>query len=297
MLGWRLTVSAIVIPLLVGVFVTDHKMGADAYVLLGVCLLLSIRGAWEMAHLLTTRSFRPNFPILAACSSAVVAAGWIGQWDASTIGTIGIGSLGLSMLTFSVCVLVLFLKGCIQYREPGQSMETLGAEILTVVYVGVLLIITAQLRWLDGGATGYFALASVVIAAKLGDVGGYTFGRLWGKKKLVPILSPGKTQVGGYGALFGAALGSVLWLCFLGPKITDTWNAWPIHWAIIYGVIIGAVGLVGDLCESLIKRDVEKKDSAQLMPGFGGLLDLLDSVLYAGPVAYILWLIYTKLLS
>jgi phosphatidate cytidylyltransferase len=58
---------------------------------------------------------------------------------------------------------------------------------------------------------------------------------------------------------------------------------------VCYGLIIGLVGLVGDLCESLIKRDVGRKDSAALMPGFGGLLDLLDSILYAGPVAYVLW--------
>jgi phosphatidate cytidylyltransferase len=59
----------------------------------------------------------------------------------------------------------------------------------------------------------------------------------------------------------------------------------------LYGVILGLVGLVGDLCDSLINRDVGKKDSAPLFPGFGGLLDLLVSVLYAGPVAYVLWLV------
>jgi phosphatidate cytidylyltransferase len=57
----------------------------------------------------------------------------------------------------------------------------------------------------------------------------------------------------------------------------------------VYGLILGITGLVGDLCESLIKRDVGKKDSSSLLPGFGGLLDLVDSVLYAAPVAYVLW--------
>ena len=292
MLGWRLLVSAIVIPMLVAVFVWDHHLGADAYVLLGVCLLLGIRGAWEMTQLLTTRSFRPSFLPLAVCTVSIIGAAWLGQWSL----TGGLGSMGSAMLAFAICVLLLFLKGCIQYREPGQSMETLGADILTIVYVGVLLVVTAQLRWLDNGDAGYFALASVVIAAKLGDVGGYTFGRLWGKKKLVPVLSPGKTRVGGYGALVGAALGSVLWLS-LGASISEKWTAWSWYWAVGYGVIIGAVGLVGDLCESLIKRDVEQKDSAALMPGFGGLLDLLDSVLYAGPVAYVLWLVYLNCLA
>ncbi|MEQ9065714.1 MAG: phosphatidate cytidylyltransferase, partial [Gimesia chilikensis] len=67
------------------------------------------------------------------------------------------------------------------------------------------------------------------------------------------------------------------------------WSAPAWYWSILFGAIIGVVGLVGDLCESLIKRDVGKKDSAELLPGFGGLLDLLDSPLYAGPVAFLLW--------
>ena len=62
-----------------------------------------------------------------------------------------------------------------------------------------------------------------------------------------------------------------------------------LFWSIVYGAIIGLAGLVGDLCESLVKRDLGKKDAASLLPGFGGLLDLLDSILYAGPVAYVPW--------
>ena len=76
-----------------------------------------------------------------------------------------------------------------------------------------------------------------------------------------------------------------------GRNVDSDWTPPAAHWAILYGVAVGIVGLTGDLCESLIKRDVERKDSAALLPGFGGLLDLLDSVLYAGPVAYVLWLV------
>jgi phosphatidate cytidylyltransferase len=84
-------------------------------------------------------------------------------------------------------------------------------------------------------------------------------------------------------------LSSLAWFQFATPFFDRSWTPPPQFWGALYGLILGAVGLIGDLCESLIKRDVGKKDSAILFPGFGGLLDILDSVLYAGPVAYILW--------
>jgi phosphatidate cytidylyltransferase len=151
--------------------------------------------------------------------------------------------------------------------------------------------VTAQLRWVAGTQAGYLALGSLVIAAKSGDIGAYTLGRLFGRRKMVPRLSPGKTWMGGLGALLGAAAGSWAWLTWGTPLFNSAWQAPAWYWSVLYGAIIGVVGLIGDLCESLIKRDVGQKDSAALLPGFGGLLDLLDSVLYAGPVAYVLWLV------
>ncbi len=164
-------------------------------------------------------------------------------------------------------------------------------EILGVCYLGLLLAVTAQLRWVAGAQAGYYVLGSLVIAAKSGDIGAYTLGRLFGKRKMIPRLSPGKTWMGFWGALGGAALGAWAWLSFAAPLFGESVKPPPAGWALFYGVILGLVGLVGDLCESLIKRDAGQKDSAALFPGFGGLLDLLDSVLYAGPVAYVLWLL------
>ena len=87
-----------------------------------------------------------------------------------------------------------------------------------------------------------------------------------------------------------AAAGSWAWLQGAAPWLTKAVPG-PWYWAVLYGLVLGIVGLLGDLVESLLKRDVGQKDSAPLLPGFGGLLDLLDSVLFAGPVAYLLWLI------
>lgn len=292
MLGWRLLVSATLIPLLFGLFYLDQRAGSSAPWLLGLCWLLILRGTWEITQLLTVRNLKPGYPLVCLLSLLNCNAAWLpwlvpslqtGANDPQTL------SLALLSVTYAISLLLLFLKNAIRFQEPGQTMEILGAELLGVSYVGFLLAMLAELRWVAGPQTGYLALGALIISAKLGDVGGYTFGRLWGKKKLVPRLSPGKTWMGGFGAIFGASLGAWLWLQFTPSLFNDSWSAPAWYWSILFGAIIGVVGLVGDLCESLIKRDVGKKDSAELLPGFGGLLDLLDSPLYAGPVAFLLW--------
>lgn len=214
-----------------------------------------------------------------------------------SIGAMAFDWAGLSPLShmgivFAGSVLVLLLNGCVRYREPGKNMESLGAELFIVSYIGFLLGVTAQLRWVAGWQLGYLALGSVVVATKCGDIGAYTLGRLFGKRKLVPLLSPGKTWMGAWGAMIGATAGSVAWFQF-GSQMFIKPGQFPCawYWSALFGAVIGVVGLIGDLAESLIKRDVGEKDAPALIPGFGGLLDVLDSILYAGPVAYILWLV------
>ena len=292
MLGWRLLISVILVPVLIGIFVLDHRAGETAPYLFALCLLLVWRSAYEFTDLLKTRSFSPSFVLIGSCSTLIVAATWIPHLPSSPGGLtlpLALTCRDLAIDVFGLSILAAFLRGAIRYREPGTTMETLGADILGIAYLGVLLSVTAQLRWVAGVQAGYLVLASLVIGAKCGDIGGYTLGRLFGKKKLVPTLSPGKTQMGGVGAILGSSLAVTAWLQFAPGYFFDNGVPCDIVWSLIYGAIIGVVGLVGDLAESLIKRDVGKKDSAVLMPGFGGLLDLLDSVLYAGPVAVLLW--------
>lgn len=290
MLVWRVTVSAILIPLLFGVFYLDAHSGGTAPYLLGVVVLIAFRGADEAVDLLRTRSFTPNRITVCACSVFVAAASWYGRLPWLPLKIPGDNNtLAQVILAYALTILLLFMLAAWRYREPGRSMETLSVEILIVSYIGVLLGVASQLRWVAGEAAGYLVIGSLLVVVKSGDVGAYVLGRLFGRRKMVPLLSPGKTWMGGGGAMLGSALGAFLWLHFTTPLFNPAWQPPMWYWTAIYGLVLGAVGLVGDLCESLIKRDVGKKDSGWLIPGFGGLLDLVDSVLYAGPVAYILW--------
>ena len=125
----------------------------------------------------------------------------------------------------------------------------------------------------------------------MGDTGAYTVGRLIGRHKMAPLISPGKTIEGALGALAFSCLGSwaafkwIVPLAMKHPELQshDTWR-----W-IIFGLLVGAAGMLGDLAESLLKRDVGVKDSSTWMPGFGGVLDILDSLLLSAPVAWFCW--------
>ena len=291
MLGWRLAISAILIPALFGVFWLDARVGAGAPCLFALCVVLAIRSTWELTDLLTTRTMRPSFPVSAIGALLVVAAAWGARQSASPWPPDDASLLACFGATVAAGYLC-FAAAAVRFREPGHTMETLGAELFTVFYCGVLLALTAQLRWLNGGKWGYAALGSLIIATKCGDIGGYALGRLFGKRKMAPRLSPGKTWAGFGGAILGAALGAWAWVTFAVPKLVDDASVVSLTNVLLFGVVMGVVGLVGDLSESLIKRDVGRKDAAALFPGFGGLLDLLDSPLFAGPIAWLWWTLF-----
>lgn len=290
---WRLILGPVLIALVIIAFFFDYRIGRNGWPLLGFTLILGIRSSSEMVHLLRTRSFEPQMILVNVCSCAVIFSNWFERIlsPERDLHIRSVYALGPALLTFSLVLLVLLFSEAVRYQKPGQSMESLGAEILIVSYVGILLSMTAQLRWVSGAEQGYLALGSLLVAAKCGDIGAYFIGKFWGRKKLIERLSPGKTRAGAVGALIGAGAGSLFWFHALAPLINSTWKPGPWYCSLFYGICIGIVGLVGDLCESLIKRDLGKKDSASFLPGFGGLLDILDSVIYSAPVAYLLWLI------
>jgi phosphatidate cytidylyltransferase len=293
MLGWRLGISAVLIPALLALFWIDSWQGTRATILLMFCALLSIRCSYEMTQLLTVRTMRPSFPLTAICGLMIVLAGWLHILMPVPAGNIGLlVSLGLIGAALVVSFAFLFVREATRFDHPGSSMVSLGAGWLAVMYSGGLLAVTSQFRWYPSPEIGYFAIGSMIIAVKSGDTMAYAFGRLWGRRKMAPSLSPGKTWMGAVGAVVGSVIGGGLWLRFGGQlfEAAPVIRSYPA--LIFYGVSMGIIGLAGDLCESLIKRDVEQKDSAALMPGFGGLLDLLDSILFAGPFALAFWVFW-----
>jgi phosphatidate cytidylyltransferase len=157
--------------------------------------------------------------------------------------------------------------------------------LLAAAYLGVLPGFYLQLRALGTA----WLVAGVMLVTKACDIGAYFTGRSLGRRKLIPWLSPGKTVEGLIGGLAFSGL--------VALGLAAAGNRWglvgertlPLAWAAAAGVIIGGLGHVGDLLESLLKRDAGVKDSGQSVPGFGGVLDVVDSPLLVAPLAY--WLL------
>ncbi|MBR4975835.1 MAG: CDP-archaeol synthase [Thermoguttaceae bacterium] len=190
-----------------------------------------------------------------------------------------------TLLAIAAGVLIAFVGEMLRFKLPGGHLINLTGAVFAIVYVGLLGSFLVMLRI----AYGVPALVSMIIVATLCDVGAYTVGRLIGRHKMAPSLSPGKTIEGAVGGIAFAILGgwlsvAVLFQSATGEPSQTTWVG-----VVIYGLAVGLAGMLGDLAESLIKRDVMRKDSGTNVPGFGGFLDIYDSLLLAAPVAFGLW--------
>ncbi|HDZ69136.1 MAG TPA: hypothetical protein ENH43_01800 [Phycisphaerales bacterium] len=164
-----------------------------------------------------------------------------------------------------------------QYIRYGTSavLANCGANYFSIIYLGLLSAFCVAVR-ID---FGLWPLLMFVFVVKSADIGAYAIGSLFGRHKFSPKISPGKTWEGMAGAVAAAALIAVLFAASCDIMV------WWL--AAIFGACFAFIGQLGDLVESMIKRDAEQKDSANNVPGFGGILDIIDSPLIAAPFAYL----------
>jgi phosphatidate cytidylyltransferase len=187
---------------------------------------------------------------------------------------------------FEVGFLILFVLGlCLRQltaKENPHGLTAIATTLLGLMYVPWLLNFIQKIIYFPGVDGRYYVLYFIVVT-KLSDIGAYSVGSLIGRHKMIPRTSPGKTWEGLGGALLFSLLGSVLWVA-LAPQ---TLSGMTLGHALALGLLLGAAAVVGDLIESLFKREVGLKDSGRLFPGIGGILDLLDSLLFNAPLMYI----------
>jgi phosphatidate cytidylyltransferase len=192
------------------------------------------------------------------------------------------------MLTFVAVLMGAFLVRSVQFREPGDATASIAGTILAVAYVGLLGSFIIQLRWFDGRYHGLVPIVYLIATAKGADTGAFATGRIAGRHKLWPRLSPNKTIEGAVGGLV-AGVAAALIVAAIARFLLDVPTlSWPA--AAGFGLIVGLAAQLGDLMESMIKRDCARKDASTAVPGFGGVLDVVDSLLFAAPVAFGYWL-------
>lgn len=258
----------------------------------------------EVVELLLRTSARPSGNTVFGGVLALIVANWAPHvayaWGSSPDFANSlmhdpsnpIHALAWPLWTFVVVVMFAFIAQSAQFNTPGGTMATIAGTVLAVAYVGLLGSFIIQLRWLGGPHVGLIALAALVATAKGADTGAYTCGRLAGRHKLWPRLSPNKTIEGAIGGMFFGVAAALIVVAFARYLLGIPTLTWPA--AIGFGVLVGAAAQLGDLMESMIKRDCEQKDASAALPGFGGVLDVMDSLLFAGPVAFGYWLYFTS---
>jgi phosphatidate cytidylyltransferase len=188
---------------------------------------------------------------------------------------------------FDILILLVFALG-VFIRQFPQKLNPDGIETMAVTLFGLIYV-----AWLCNFITrvnfatphGRFWVMYLVVATKFTDMGAYIVGSTLGRHKMIPRISPNKTWEGTIGGVLFAVGGSLL--CFFGitPQLATDGMEWK-H-AVILGILIGIAAVIGDLAESLIKREAGVKDSSTVLPGHGGALDLIDSFLFTAPLLYV----------
>ena len=310
----RLISAAVLIPGFLGLCWLDSRSGPAAPALFVALLAIGWKATAELVRLFPPpaappapeegapadywadpNAARPSLRVAGLGVTLALLGAWVPHWLLRTVDpalppTNALTGLGGVTIGAAAGCFVAAIGRVLRFDRPGGHGPGLAAECFALLYVGGLLAVTAQLRWVGGGEAGYLAIGSLIAAAKCGDTGAYLTGRALGKRKLIPAVSPGKTWAGAVGALVWAAAGTTLWLWLAGPAF----GRGDLHWerAITFGAAVGLAGLFGDLVESVLKRDAGVKDAGALLPGMGGVLDVLDSLLLAGPVAVLLWSVW-----
>jgi phosphatidate cytidylyltransferase len=236
----------------------------------------------ELATLFAAERVKPYRIIATIGVGAIVIHGFLTQF-------IFFQNIAASTLAF-ILVFTMLLAALRRAwgRQTQEAITAMAGTVLAMLYLGGLAWFLVALRVKVAGAFHgtTMVIVMILLAVKFTDVGAYFGGRALGKHKLIPWLSPAKTWEGlCCGLLVAGCVGASC-----APAILDlTWGR-----GIIFGLIVGGVGQVGDLLESLMKRDAEVKDSGSVIPGFGGILDVIDSPLLAAPFAYLLFSLFSS---
>jgi phosphatidate cytidylyltransferase len=240
--------------------------------------------AWEYFRIAREGGLNPLDPI------GIPLAGLVPL----TVYAASIGLFQPSLAIAAAGVLVIFAAVIWRRGPTGRPLGAAASTVFGVLYTGGMLSFGYALReypYAVGDRAGSVLVAFPLVLTWASDVGAYAVGRTLKGPKLIPSVSPGKTISGALGGLAATVLASWLYVRFALTPVASL--AMTLPSIMLFGVVISVAAQIGDLAESLLKREANIKDSSHLVPGHGGLLDRLDSVLFVLPVAYLLfgWLL------
>lgn len=255
------------------------------YVFLGLMMLLAVAGLIEFYGLVEKRGFVcfKEWGIL----NGVLMMGATFFYLTVYLPTASTHGLPSKANDFETTILIVFVLGLCVREFVSKKNQTVGLEAISttlfgLMYVPWLLNFIQKINFFPGVDGRYYVLFFIVVT-KFSDVGAYCVGSLIGRHKMIPRISPGKTWEGFGGAIAVSTACSVGFAKIAGNHL----GGMNLLHATILGVILSVAAVIGDLIESLFKREAGVKDSGSLFPGIGGILDLLDSLLFNAPLMYL----------
>ena len=313
MLSRRLLSALIIISLILCLLRLDFWLGTPeifgrpGLALVLLAMVLTALAARELLMLWPDSPQRPNCNLVTFASLTMVFVCCMPVWF--TGYTVKNEGLFYETLIAKICqplvcsfsgLLLAFVMTC--YFEmlvygrtvpnPGTVTDRLGRATLVYVYLSMLFGFLIPHRLLEGSnSLGLISLIALISTVKFSDSVAYFVGKSLGTIKLAPQLSPKKTVQGAVGALVGGCAAAAIVVFVVAPSIFHVTINRPWWWFAVYGLVVTCAGMVGDLAESLLKRDADCKDSGHWLPGLGGVLDVLDSLIFAAPVSYLLWML------
>lgn len=269
----RLITAAIALPILIASIILPWYVPQTAWIFVFIAVLALLAGLFEFYSFSKKLELKADAAI-AYIGSAVLIVAFI--FDAPS------KEPNLLLLTLALFVIAVFITQTFRFQKDFSKMLTgIGVTILGVLYVvflgGFLISTRVGFENNPGLSTDLLLFFFIVIFGS--DAGAYFAGRALGKHKLAPVISPGKTVEGLIGGIFAAAGFAALCTLTFFPEL-------PYQFSIPLAVVMAAVGVLGDLAESAMKRGSDAKDAASILPGHGGLLDRLDSLLFNAPLLY-----------
>lgn len=271
-----LTATLIIILLIFFISFSQHPIMKIAVMI--VAALIGVAAIWEYVEFLKTKQINLPFKLLAIFTALLIFANYLHMFDYSITG--------INQIMFGLFFFTIFLY---YFSKVDEAIVHIATCFFGIVYILVPLSLMVRILYPETissyAINGRLWLAYLIIVTKITDIGGYFVGTRWGKSKLAPNISPGKTLIGSIGGFVFAMSLSILF--FLFSYFFSEFNfSITFSQAVILGGLIGVLGQIGDLAESLLKRDAKVKDS-NAIPGVVGVLDNLDSLLFTAPIVYI----------
>lgn len=283
----------------------DHYLGRAAnwglpgLVLAAVTTLTAVMASGELVRMWRAAGVSGlSYAVSAGGSLLLCAGAFLPIYWPESLQIWPIGVFGGTLFGLFAAIVAAAAHEMWWFDQPGSEVERLSRQVFSFAYLAMLVGMVAPHRLMIGlgpeehcNGSGICAVLAVMVSVKMSDTFAYMFGKLWGRRKLAPLLSPNKTIEGAAGSFVGAIVGAALVFYFVAWFVAEDSFYKPFWWVIVYGVVVAAAGMLGDLAESLVKRDAQCKDSSGWLAGLGGILDIIDSLIFAAPASYLVWLL------